>query len=114
MLDIGECKVEKNKKSLRCPVTRCLEVIGGKWKMVIVSNIYSGINRFGILQKQLPGISKQMLTSHLRELEADGIISRTIYPVIPPRVDYAITPLGETLFPIANAMREWGERHTSE
>lgn len=69
------------------------------------------MNRFGVLQKAMPLISKQMLTSHLRELETDGIITRTIYPVIPPRVDYAITPLGETLFPIVNAMREWGETY---
>lgn len=85
-----------------------MKVIGGKWKIIILYALQNGANRFGILQKTLPHISKQMLTTQLRELEKDGIISRTIFPEIPPRVEYAITPLGKTLFPIIEAMDRWG------
>lgn len=91
-----------------CPVSRCMQVIGGKWKIIILYALRNGINRFGILQKELPDISKQMLTTQLRELEKDGIVSRKIFAEIPPRVEYTITPLGKTLFPIIDAMGEWG------
>ena len=93
-----------------CPVTRCMKVIGGKWKIIILYAVQNGANRFGILQKTIPDISKQMLTTQLRELEKDKIISRTIFPEIPPRVEYGITPLGKTLFPIIEAMDKWGRK----
>ena len=85
-----------------------MRVIGGKWKIIILYALQNGANRFGILQKTIPNISKQMLTTQLRELEKDKIISRTIFPEIPPRVEYDITPLGKTLFPIIGAMDKWG------
>lgn len=85
-----------------------MRVIGGKWKIIILYAIQNGANRFGVLQKTIPDISKQMLTTQLRELEKDGIISREIFPEIPPRVEYALTPLGKTLFPIIEAMDKWG------
>lgn len=91
-----------------CPVSRCMRVIGGKWKIIILYALGNGANRFGILQKTIPNISKQMLTTQLRELEKDKIIRRTIFPEIPPRVEYDITPLGKTLFPIIEAMDTWG------
>ncbi len=91
-----------------CPVTFCLKKIGGKWKPIIIYLIRQGINRFGVMQRAIEGISKQMLTKQLRELEADGILARTIYAEIPPRVEYSITPYGETLIPIVDAMSEWG------
>lgn len=93
-----------------CPVSRCMRVIGGKWKIIILYALHNGVNRFGILQKTLPDISKQMLTTQLRELEKDDIISRKIFPEIPPRVEYTITPLGQTLFPIIEAMDQWGRK----
>lgn len=99
-------KVACSEKS--CPVSRCMRVIGGKWKIIILYALHNGVNRFGILQKTLPDISKQMLTTQLRELEKDDIISRKIFPEIPPRVEYTITPLGQTLFPIIEAMDTWG------
>lgn len=99
-------KVDCSEKS--CPVTRCMKVIGGKWKIIILYAVQNGANRFGLLQKTIPDISKQMLTTQLRELEKDKIISRTIFPEIPPRVEYDITPLGKTLFPIIEAMDKWG------
>ncbi len=108
-----ESKEKKSKTSVdcsekSCPVTRCMKVIGGKWKIIILYAVQNGANRFGLLQKTIPDISKQMLTTQLRELEKDKIISRTIFPEIPPRVEYGITPLGKTLFPIIEAMDKWG------
>lgn len=103
---ISSRKVDCSEKS--CPVTRCMKVIGGKWKIIILYAVQNGANRFGLLQKTIPDISKQMLTTQLRELEKDKIISRTIFPEIPPRVEYDITPLGKTLFPIIEAMDKWG------
>lgn len=91
-----------------CPVSRCMRVIGGKWKIIILYALQNGTNRFGVLQKTIPDISKQMLTTQLRELERDKIITRKIFPEIPPRVEYDISPLGKTLFPIIEAMDKWG------
>ncbi|MCI5055263.1 MAG: helix-turn-helix transcriptional regulator [Flavobacteriales bacterium] len=92
-----------------CPVTFCMGVIGGKWKPIIIHLITKGGNRFGILQRGIEGISKQMLTKQLRELEEDGILERVIYPEIPPRVEYFITNKGNSLLPIIESMRVWGE-----
>ena len=96
-------------KSLNeCPVTRALNVIGGKWKPAILYMIDMGINRFGEMHRRLPGISKRMLTNHLRELEADGIVHRKVFAEVPPKVIYSLTDLGQTLEPIFVAMEEWG------
>lgn len=91
-----------------CPVTYCIDKIGGKWKPILLYLIRNGVVRFGVMQKGIKGISKQMLTTQLRELEKDGIISRVIFPEIPPRVEYSLTQLGETLIPIIDSMRDWG------
>lgn len=96
-------------QSESCPVTRCLSVIGGKWKPVILFCIANGVDRFGAMQRAVPGITKQMLTKQLRELEADGILSRKVYPVVPPRVDYALTQTGQSVLPIIEQMRLWGQ-----
>ncbi|MBP6672916.1 MAG: helix-turn-helix transcriptional regulator [Bacteroidetes bacterium] len=93
-----------------CPVTFTMGKIGGKWKPVILYLVQKDCNRFGRLQKAIAGVSKQMLTAQLRELEQDGILDRIIFAEIPPRVEYKITKLGKTLFPIIESMREWGER----
>ncbi|MEO0778840.1 MAG: helix-turn-helix domain-containing protein [Bacteroidota bacterium] len=94
-----------------CPVTFTMSKIGGKWKPIIIFLITKGANRFGVLQRGIVGISKQMLTKQLRELEADGILSRKIYAEIPPRVEYSLTDLGQSLLPIIGSMRDWGEAH---
>ncbi|MDX1905622.1 MAG: helix-turn-helix domain-containing protein [Bacteroidia bacterium] len=91
-----------------CPVTHCLNLMGGKWKAVVIYLLRKDCNRFSMLQRAIPDISKQMLTQQLRELEADGLIERKIFAEIPPRVEYYISPYGETLFPIIDAMSEWG------
>lgn len=92
-----------------CPVTHCLAVVGGKWKPVILFCIAHGVARFGAMRRAVPGITKQMLTQQLRELERDGVISRTVYAEVPPRVDYALTARGRGLLPVIDAMRKWGE-----
>ena len=91
------------------PVVHCLSLVGGKWKLLILYVIKSGSNRFGAMQREIPGITKQMLTLQLRELEADGMLDRKIFAEIPPRVEYTITKRGRSLLPIIDAMKTWGE-----
>lgn len=91
-----------------CPVTATMDVMGGKWKLLILHLINNDINRFGKMGMMLKDISKQMLTTQLRELEHDGIIDRIIYPEIPPRVEYTLTEKGKTLLPIIELMKDWG------
>ena len=98
----------KNGKTYHCPVEAALEVIGGKWKPLILWALGDTVMRFGELQKGLPGVNAKMLTKQLRELEEDGVITRTIYPEVPPRVEYAITDFGKTLIPILQALCNWG------
>ncbi|MDZ8054212.1 MAG: winged helix-turn-helix transcriptional regulator [Aulosira sp. ZfuVER01] len=108
-----ETKAE-NDTRLTCEVEITLEVIGGRWKVLIIRELMAGVKRFGELQRALPGITQKMLTQQLREMEDDGIIHREVYPQIPPKVEYSLTPLGESLQPILNAMHEWGVKHFSE
>jgi DNA-binding HxlR family transcriptional regulator len=98
----------------KCPVTATMDVIGGKWKILILYLISNDINRFGKMSMMLRGISKQMLTTQLRELEVDGIIERKIYAEIPPRVEYFMTAQGKSLLPIIMLMKDWGLRYTQE
>lgn len=91
-----------------CPVTYTMQKIGGKWKPIVLFLIVQGINRFGKLQRSIEGISKQMLTKQLRELEADGILERKVYAEVPPRVEYFLSPLGESLMPVIKSMKKWG------
>ncbi len=95
----------------QCPVTATMQLIGGKWKIIILWAISNNVNRFGLLQRAIPSITKKMLTSELRALETDGIISRKVYPVVPPKVEYSITPLGDTLRPVLGAMGDWGQKY---
>ena len=97
-----------------CPVTATMEVIGGKWKLLIVHLINNDINRFGKLSMMLKKISRQMLTTQLRDLEADGIIKRVIYAEIPPRVEYFLTPKGKSLIPVLNALADFGLEYEDE
>jgi DNA-binding HxlR family transcriptional regulator len=92
----------------RCPVTASMDVIGGKWKILIIHLINNGINRFGKMSMMLKDISRQMLTTQLRDLERDGIIERKVYAEIPPRVEYFLTPKGQALTPVMDALKDWG------
>ena len=102
-------EAKKSVATQECPVTYCMSKIGGKWKPIILFLISKGVNRFGVMQRGIEGISKQMLTKQLRELEQDELLERKIYAEIPPRVEYFITKKGNTLFPIIESMRDWGE-----
>jgi DNA-binding HxlR family transcriptional regulator len=95
-----------------CPVTATMQVLGGKWKSILINAIYHTTPaRFGELKRNVEGITQSMLTQQLRELEKDGIISRKIYAEIPPRVEYTLTEFGLTLSPIMLAMAEWGKQY---
>jgi DNA-binding HxlR family transcriptional regulator len=93
-----------------CGVEACLEVIGGKWKGVILHHLMtSGVMRFNEIQRKKPNLSPRVLTAQLRELEQDGVIVRKVYPVVPPKVEYSLSKAGESLKPLIKAMQEWGD-----
>ena len=94
-----------------CPVAATVQLIGNKWKLLIMRNLLVRPWRFNELQKNLDGISQKVLTDSLRSMEADGIITRTVYAEVPPRVEYALSELGETMRPILNSMQVWGENY---
>lgn len=94
-----------------CPVATTVQLIGSKWKLLIIRNLLERPWRFNELQKSLEGISQKVLTDSLRSMEADGIITRTVFPEVPPRVEYALSDLGKTLRPILDSMKAWGENY---
>lgn len=98
------------KRYERCPTEITLQVIGGRWKIVILFHLFERAQRFSELQRALGGVTQKVLTQQLRELEADGIVRRKVYPQVPPKVEYSLTPRGETLRPVIDAICEWGER----
>ena len=100
-----------NQVRLTCAVETTLKIIGGRWKVLILRELLVGTQRFNQLHRSLPGITQKMLTQQLRELEEDGIILRQVYPQVPPKVEYSLTPLGESLDPVLQAMHEWGIKH---
>ena len=91
-----------------CPVATTVQLIGSKWKLLILRNLLARPWRFNELRKSLEGISQKVLTDSLRSMEEDGIITRTVYPEVPPRVEYALSDLGESMRPIIKAMEEFG------
>jgi DNA-binding HxlR family transcriptional regulator len=97
--------------SFHCPVEATLDVIGGKWKVVILFWLKAGTLRFGELRRKIPGVSERMLTQQLRELEEDGIVHREVFAVVPPRVEYSLTAYGKSLAPITQLMCDWGKKH---
>lgn len=97
--------------SAGCPVEATLEVIGGKWKGVVLFHLLEGTHRFSELRRKLPSVTQRMLTKQLRELEEAGLVLRTVYAEVPPRVEYCLTELGETLRPVVAALKTWGDAH---
>ena len=97
-----------------CPVATTVSLIGSKWKLLIMRNLLVRPWRFNELQKSLDGISQKVLTDSLRSMEADGIITRTVYPEVPPRVEYALSELGESMRPIIKSMETWGNNYKQE
>jgi DNA-binding HxlR family transcriptional regulator len=95
-----------------CPVESTLSFLDGKWKGVILHHLLEdGTLRFNELRRRIPAVTQRMLTKQLRELEEAGLLSRTVFPVVPPRVDYALTPIGRSLEPVIAALRLWGKEH---
>ena len=97
-----------------CPVATTVQLIGSKWKLLILRNLLVRPWRFNELRASLPGISQKVLTNSLREMEADGIVIRTVYPEVPPRVEYSLSELGETMRPVLDAMKTWGENYKKD
>ncbi len=94
-----------------CDVATTVQIIGNKWKLLILRNLLVRPWRFNELRKSLDGVSQKVLTDNLRQLESDGIISRTVYPEVPPRVEYSLTDLGDSIKPILSAMEGWGKNY---
>lgn len=92
-----------------CPVETTLTLIGDKWKVLILRDLLSGTKRFGELKKSIGTVSQKVLTAQLRSMEDSGLLTRTVYAEVPPRVEYTLTELGQSLWPVLNAMRAWGE-----
>ncbi len=103
----------KKEELPECPVATTVQLIGNKWKLLILRNLLVRPWRFNELMKSLEGISQKVLTDSLRSMESDGIITRTVYPEVPPRVEYALSELGESMRPILDAMQAWGNNYKS-
>ena len=101
----------KEKELPACPVETTLTLIGNKWKVLILRDLIPGTKRFGELKKSLGSVSQKVLTAQLRDMEADGLVSRKVYPEVPPRVQYTLTDLGMSLQPILDSMWKWGENY---
>lgn len=97
-----------------CPITATIDVIGGKWKPPIIWLLMKGPMRFGELSKSMPGMALKVLSRHLKELEADGILIRTAYPEVPPRVEYALSEKGESLREIMVLLSDWSRKNIME
>ena len=97
-----------------CAIEATIDLIGSKWKVVVLNHLrVLGTLRFNELRRSMPAVTQKMLTSQLRELEADGLVERTVYAVVPPKVEYSLTPLGASLEPILVAMKSWGDDYMS-
>ena len=97
-----------------CPVAKTVELIGNKWKLLILRELLKETKRFSELHKAVEGISQKVLTDNLKKMEADGIVERIVYPEVPPRVEYKLTTLGESLRMIIDEMNRWGETYLKE
>jgi len=106
--------VAVTKKLPPFPVERALKVISGRWKPIILYHLLSSPRRLNELNRLMPSVSQKLLIQQLREMEAHGLIARTVFPQVPPRVDYEPTPLGRSLEPVLVALCEWGRRHAAE
>jgi len=93
----------------RCPTRQVLDCIADKWTVMIVARLARGTKRFGALKRDIGGISQKMLAQTLRSLERDGLVARTVYAEVPPRVEYSLTSLGETLVPVLAQIKQWAE-----
>lgn len=97
-----------------CPVETTVQLIGSKWKLLILRDLLMRPWRFNELRRGLEGISQKVLTDSLRAMEEDGLVSRTVYPEVPPRAEYSLTPLGKSMKPILDAMEQWGTEYKKQ
>lgn len=100
-----------DKEHAACPAETAISLLGSKWKLLILRELFKGMRRFGELARSVPGISQKMLTQQLRQMEEDGLVSRKIYPEVPPRVEYSLTGIGTSLKPVLDAMHKWGAKY---
>ena len=97
-----------------CDMTYAVNIMSGRWKLLILTQLIYGKLRFGELRKRIPGITERMLTLQLREMETDGLLVRTVFPEVPPKVEYHLTEIGTALVPICDNLHKWGTRHRME
>jgi len=97
-----------------CPIMAAIAMISDKWKVLIIYQLCDGTKRFNELMRSLQGITQRVLTNQLRELEADGLVSRKVYAEVPPRVEYSLTKVGRTLLPVLEKLEEWARKHSTE
>ncbi|MEU5760512.1 helix-turn-helix domain-containing protein [Nocardia sp. NPDC047648] len=100
-------------KRYRCAVEVTVDLIGGKWKPVILAHLKEGVHRYGELRRRMPTTSEKMLIQQLRELESDGLVRRTVFDTVPPQVEYTLTDEGHTLVPVLTALYDWGEQRAA-
>ena len=101
-------------KIYKCPIEASISLVGGKHKVFILFHLINQTLRFSELQKFIPQATPKMLTQQLRELEADGLITRTVYPIVPPKTEYSLTESGESLLPILNSLYDWGKNYIAK
>ena len=99
--------IDWNGKAYHCPVEVAMDTLSGKWKCLMIWHLNDGTKRYSELRRIVPGVSQKMLSQQLRELEGDGLLTKTVYPEVPPRVEYSLTDLGKSAFPILDMMHSW-------
>lgn len=114
MEDINDIAATPARNLPSCPVETTLMLIGDKWKVLILRDLMPGTKRFGELKKSIGGVSQKVLTAQLRAMEESGLVIRTAYPEVPPRVEYSLTELGQSLKPILDSMWDWGEEYKAK
>lgn len=112
-ITIKEFPMLPSRKISDCPVATTVNLIGNKWKLMIIRDLVAGTKRFGELRKSLTGISQRVLTQNLRELESDGLIDREVFAEVPPRVEYSLNDTGKSLKTVIDALADWGTKYKS-
>ncbi|RYG75433.1 transcriptional regulator [bacterium] len=107
----GNMKKVKYHNADGCPIKATVDVLGGRWKPTLIYHLFSGTKRFNEIRRLMPDVTQRMVTLQLRELEEDGIVLRTVYAQVPPKVEYSLTPFGRTLEPVVQQMQAWGETY---
>lgn len=108
---IKDLKEKKNSKKTACPITGTMTLLGGKWTLPVVYVLMSGTKRFKDLERSIEGINTRMLVKDLKHLEQNGIVSRTVFAEVPPRVEYSLTEKGQSLKPVLDELKDWGKKH---